>query len=160
LALAGGWLVAVLGIGIIGSVVITATMAYYEESSFVKYLESLQESINPQEQILKLLSSTAGVLAAYLFAGIVAPVCEETFFRLFVFNVFKNRWGLWAGVLLSSLLFAIFHGPLSAIVIFPIGVCLALAYHSSGTIWTAILVHCFYNTVMVTIAVFFPRFAQ
>jgi membrane protease YdiL (CAAX protease family) len=89
-----------------------------------------------------------------LFASIVfvtfAPICEETFFRGFIFPGLA-RWGVAVGVVLSAGLFSVAHASLKAFLpILGIGMIFALAYWKSGNILTTILAHFAYNCISVS----------
>jgi membrane protease YdiL (CAAX protease family) len=85
--------------------------------------------------------------------GILAPIGEEFFFRGFVFNAGRRRLGLWGGAILSSALFALVHlGPLSVILIFPVGLALAFAYHATGSLWVPIVMHGIFNSLQIAAA--------
>ena len=62
-----------------------------------------------QEQVLARALSPAGLATAYLLAGILAPVAEELAFRRFLYRAWERQWGWIAGLLLSSLVFALYH---------------------------------------------------
>src|SRR5258708_1720918 len=71
-----------------------------------------------------------GKLAIFLLAaGIAAPIGEEMLFRGFLYNCAKRRFGVTAGVIISAAAFALIHlGPIAVVVIFVMGVLLALPY--------------------------------
>ena len=78
-----------------------------------------------------------------LLAGAVAaPIGEEVFFRGLVYNALKTRWGVATGVVVSGLLFAVVHfNPLAIMVIFPMGMLLALVYERTRSLWVTIMMH-------------------
>ena len=80
---------------------------------------------------------------AVAFAGVVlAPFAEEVFFRGYVFRAMAARKGLARGLIYSSVLFGLIHLNLAAFLPISVGaVLLALAYHRSGDLWTAIVAH-------------------
>ncbi|BBB92380.1 MAG TPA: CPBP family intramembrane metalloprotease [Methylomusa anaerophila] len=87
-------------------------------------------------------------LAIPLFlAGVAAPVAEEMLYRLFTFLPLKDRWGLWAGTLMSAGIFALFHFNAYWLVeMVAVGAGLALLYYWSGSLITSIVAHSFINT--------------
>ena len=94
-------------------------------------------------------------VALMTLAGIVAigfaPICEEIFFRGFLFPGMVRPWGVIAGVLASGLLFSMAHisGSLhkTIVPIFIIGAVFAAAYYRSGNILTPILAHLVFNSL-------------
>lgn len=84
-------------------------------------------------------ATTISVLAVSV---LVAPVCEEIFFRGFLFGGLLKGMGLWPAALLSALLFAVAHGEVgSFVVLFGIGVVLALARWRVGSLWPSVAIH-------------------
>lgn len=94
------------------------------------------------------------VLTAILALGF-APLCEETFFRGFVFPGLAKSWGLLLGVILSAAFFTAGHSqPDDAmatvrilLAIFPIGVIFALVYWRSGSILSTVMAHFCFNVL-------------
>ncbi len=91
-----------------------------------------------------------GLLGALVVAAVVAPVAEELFFRGFLFAGLRDRWGLAAGMLISSAVFGAVH--LTPGVMLPIalmGALFAWLYQTTRSLWPAILLHGLYNGVAV-----------
>lgn len=77
-----------------------------------------------------------------LAVGILGPIAEELTFRGLIFRRMKDSMGTFMAVLLSSLLFGIYHGNvIQFIYAFLMGLVLAIIYHRTGTLWTAVLAH-------------------
>jgi membrane protease YdiL (CAAX protease family) len=93
---------------------------------------------------------------AVLGAGavIVAPVCEETFFRGFVFGALRAGWGALPAAVASSALFAAVHFDAGALVpIFILGLILCGLYVRTGSLYPGVFFHAFFNGVTLTKAV-------
>jgi len=91
-----------------------------------------------------------GIVVAIAVACVVAPFAEEIFFRGFMFAGMRDRWGLAAGVLVSSLIFALFHMSLSTLVpIALMGAVFALLYERAGSLWPCIALHAIVNLIGV-----------
>jgi membrane protease YdiL (CAAX protease family) len=85
---------------------------------------------------------------------VVAPIGEEFFFRGFLYNAAKKRYGVIAGIILSSAVFALVHGgPLLIPSVFPVGVILAYAYEKSGNLWTSVIMHGTFNGLQLLLAI-------
>jgi CAAX protease family protein len=89
----------------------------------------------------------------FLVGGVIAPVCEEIFFRGILYGFFR-RWGCVAAVLLSTLIFTGAHGIGGR---FPVtqavgGVLFALAYEFGGSLMVPITVHVLGNLTIFAIA--------
>lgn len=96
--------------------------------------------------------SWAGLIVMAIMAGIVAPFAEEIAFRGLLFGWLRERLGLHLAALISALCFASLHGLLLLIpALTVIGYALAILYHRSGSLWTAIVAHGIFNTIMVSI---------
>jgi len=90
------------------------------------------------------------LITPVFLAGVAAPVTEEILYRLLTFVPLKDRLGLWAGALASSLIFALFHFNLywlAEMVI--VGVGLALVYYWTGSLISSIFAHSFINTAKI-----------
>ncbi|MEP6754183.1 MAG: CPBP family intramembrane glutamic endopeptidase [Chthonomonadales bacterium] len=84
--------------------------------------------------------------------AVLAPIGEEFFFRGFLFNALRRRINLPVAVCISALLFAVIHvAPLNVIVIFPMGIILALSYYYTGSLWVPIIIHMTNNGVQLVV---------
>jgi len=83
----------------------------------------------------------------YVIVGvIIAPLVEEIFFRGFLFQGFRHRYGWIPGILISSFLFAAAHLSLVAFIpTFIMGAMLAYTYHRSNSIWPGVILHFLVN---------------
>jgi membrane protease YdiL (CAAX protease family) len=98
----------------------------------------------------------AAMIITVLLISTLVPLWEEMFFRGFIQNVLRNRLGVWAAILVSSLLFGLFHIiPLQMIGAFTLGILLAWLYEKSGSLWLPIFAHALNNLVFGIIAQFF-----
>ncbi len=98
-------------------------------------------------------SQFVGVLLAL---AVVAPICEEVFFRGYVFTAFSRRRGIpWAFVT-SSLLFALAHLNLQALVpILVVGVTFCFVYWRSGSLVPSIIAHAMNNALAISAFYFY-----
>lgn len=103
-----------------------------------------------QPAIQWLLNNPDPLFRAILFAQavVVAPVCEELFFRGLLLNALHNHHTTPWAIALSALLFAAFHFNLPATLpLFAIASGFALAYLYSRSLTAAIVMHAAYNLV-------------
>ena len=85
-------------------------------------------------------------LATRLVAVIVAPVCEEIFFRGFLLSGLMLAMPAWAAVLASALVFGFAHAdPGSFLPLVMIGVVLGVLRLRSGSLWPGIALHTLNN---------------
>jgi uncharacterized protein len=90
----------------------------------------------------------------FVVGGLVGPVTEEIFFRGILYGFFK-RWGKWTAIVLSSLIFVLFH-PLNG---FPLpqavgGVVFALAFATSQSLLAPITIHVLGNLALFALSLF------
>jgi membrane protease YdiL (CAAX protease family) len=89
-------------------------------------------------------------LVLIVFAIVVAPLCEETFFRGLIYPAIKQRWGAPAALAIVSGLFALIHFHVPSLpLLFTLAVGLALAYEFTGSLVTPITVHALFNLMNV-----------
>jgi membrane protease YdiL (CAAX protease family) len=81
-----------------------------------------------------------------LTAVFVAPLCEEVFFRGFLFSGLRGRLGFATASGVSAALFALPHRmPWSSVPLFCIGLACASAYERHRTLAGPFAVHAVYN---------------
>jgi len=92
-------------------------------------------------------SVALAVLAGVFVIGI-APVAEEFFFRGFLFQAFRESWGVWIAAPASGLVFGLAHFEASKLVPLAIlGTALALVFHRTRSLLPCILLHGLNNTI-------------
>ena len=83
---------------------------------------------------------------------VVAPICEEIFFRGFLYRILRGRMGLWPALVINGALFGSVHlgsgGPLAVALIAPLGFLLCLVYERSGSIYPCIALHALNNAIV------------
>ncbi|MQC47692.1 MAG: CPBP family intramembrane metalloprotease [Chloroflexi bacterium] len=85
---------------------------------------------------------------------VLAPFCEELFFRGFLFRAFETLRSAGPAMVLSGLAFALVHFNVSVVVpFFTIGVLFAWIYRKSGSIWTPIAAHAIFNGLSFAVTV-------
>lgn len=96
---------------------------------------------NRANQILDSLSG-AGFFMAALFAGCIAPVCEELTFRGIIFAGFRKSGSALQAIILSALLFGLFHMNFNqALYAFGLGVFFAALREVTGSIIPPVICH-------------------
>lgn len=95
--------------------------------------------------------SDAALLAVAFLVCVVAPVCEEFFFRGFFFRAMSNWRGIWPAAVITGLVFGGIHALGS-----PIGFLLPLAFlgfvlclltYKTRSLYPAIVLHCCNNSI-------------
>ena len=84
--------------------------------------------------------------------AVVAPFCEEVYFRGFLYSAFRKSFGVVVGIFLSSIVFAAAHLDLfSFFPIMIIGWILAFMYEKTKSIFPVIFLHAIYNLTLILI---------
>lgn len=117
------------------------------------YTEVTGDESNPQEA-LAVAASGSGlleILPLLISVGLLVPLAEEVIFRGILY-AWLRRWGVPVAVVVSALVFGLFHG-LNAIffVGLVIGALNALVYEKSGSLWPAVIAHAVNNSVAVVL---------
>lgn len=114
-----------------------------------------------QQQVTEDIATTEAplTLAALLFSAIiVAPVMEEFAFRGFIYNVLRQRAGIIAAAISSSLLFSAVHTSLvQAPVLFIFGCAQCYLYEKSRSIIYPILLHAAFNSASTLLIFLAPK---
>jgi len=94
------------------------------------------------EGIMKIFSELESPVWLFIVGVIIAPLVEEIFFRGFLFQGFRQRYGWIPALLLSSGIFAAAHlDPVSFIPTFALGAAMGYVYHRSNSIWPGVILH-------------------
>jgi membrane protease YdiL (CAAX protease family) len=98
---------------------------------------------NQFERFQGIEGAPLGLFILALLAGcVLAPYCEELFFRGYVFQTFLQRRGPWWAYLFSAALFAAVHANIAAAgPIFVLGLILAFIFQRSGSILPGMIAH-------------------
>ena len=98
------------------------------------------------EAILRLIEMLDSPVWFFLVGVVFAPFVEEIFFRSFLFQGFRQKYGWVRAMLLSSAIFAAAHlDPASLIPTFVLGLVIAYLFHRSNSIWPGIILHFLIN---------------
>lgn len=88
---------------------------------------------------------------AYLSALVMAPICEELFFRHFIFNTLRKHMGPFWTIFFSALLFGLFHMNLRQFIFTPLlGIVLGAVYEKSRNLKHCVFIHFVFNLVSLT----------
>ncbi len=121
---------------------------------FYAFYASLLALFNLQTQpgLDLIFEKTTFPLVLFFGGAVVAPFAEEVFFRGFIFVGLRAKWGWKWATFASASLFAMAHIiPTSYLPIFILGVILAFLAQAADSIWPAILIHMFNNTLALLV---------
>ena len=99
------------------------------------------------DQIFEIFDQLESPVWFFITGAVIAPIVEEIFFRGFLFQGFRQKYGWMPAVFLSSAIFGAAHlDPVSLIPTFVLGCVLAYMYHRSNSVWPGILFHAAINS--------------
>lgn len=136
---------AALGFGLGGGLVAVAIGA-----GLGALLEAIGLPVSEQPLLEELLSDPANLVKLAPWIVLAMPIAEEVFFRGYLYRFLAQRVSFPAGLLTSSVLFAVVHMNLSGFLIYlGVGMVFALAYRRTSNLMTPITAHVTYNGLLV-----------
>lgn len=114
--------------------------------------------VSTYEMIEDFLRTDGIIWFGLLNIALIPAICEEVLFRGYILRAFEKSWGPITAVLISGLIFGLFHIQLGNI--FPLatlGVVLALMTWLSGTLWPAVIAHFINNGAAVLVGSQYPE---
>lgn len=91
------------------------------------------------------------ILLFYLTIAVMAPICEETMFRGFIYGSLRKRFGTALAVLCSAMIFGLVHFDKGGIMgLIAIGVVLAYLYERTRSLLPCMVTHGLWNGAMFT----------
>jgi ABC-2 type transport system permease protein len=88
-------------------------------------------------------------------AIVAAPIFEEFIFRGLIFGGLRRSFGVWPAALASAAVFAIMHPAISLVPVFIMGVCTALLYERTRSLFAPMLAHASYNACVIGVPALF-----
>jgi len=134
------WRVAALWV-VVAGVLGYAASALYDVVKGPLGLQTNTDALAEQIKIAPL--TTLGLLLA---GALVAPVCEEVFFRGFLLPGIARAMPIWAAIAVSSLLFGVAHADLGSLApLIVIGLLLGIVRYKTRSLWPSIFLHTLNN---------------
>jgi uncharacterized protein len=100
------------------------------------------------ELIIDLLGDVDSTILFILATTIAAPITEEIFFRGFLFKGFRQTYGWKTALILSALIFSIFHAQVATLIpMFLLGGLFAYLYHRTESVYPGIILHFIINVI-------------
>ena len=110
-------------------------------------------------EIVNIFEEIGSPIWLFLVGVVCAPLVQEIFFRGFLFQGFRQRYGWANAMLLSSGIFAAAHlDPVALIPTFILGNVLAYVYHRSNSVWPGMILHFLVNALSLSAAYLMTRF--
>ena len=113
--------------------------------------------IKPQEILEKFkeLEKTYEIIIFGISSVVIAPLYEELLFRGIIFPKLIQKTNFLTAVILSSLIFAILHFHLSALLpLFSLSLILSLIYLQTLSLWPCIFLHALFNLISIILIKF------
>lgn len=141
-----------IGIGLLGAVAMIVIVQGL--SALIQTVAHVQHTQAPV-QLLKAIRNPATLSFFVLFAVVLAPVIEETAFRVFLFNAAHSYWRFWPAAALSGVFFGLAHADPYAF--FPLvlgGIVLCKVYDTTKNAWISMISHGIFNgtTILALLA--------
>lgn len=113
-------------------------------------VRAMGETFDAFSNVLKPFLTKCTAADVIAIAGIAA-LGEEMFFRGLIQALISDRFGLLPGLMASGLLFGVLHAmtPLYAVIATAAGFYLGWLFHATGSLWTPIMTHGFYDAVLL-----------
>lgn len=100
-----------------------------------------------KDEYLALTRMMNGGIISLISVCLIAPLIEEMLFRGMILRAFLESYSASSSILLSSLLFALFHMTITQLpVAFVVGCLLGWLYVKTKSLWPSIMAHFFYNS--------------
>lgn len=141
-ALSNRWLWIATGIGVAAALI---RMAFL--SGMLVLFPALEESAEALSSLFAFEDPTQ-LLIVGLIASTLVPFYEEIFFRGFIHNALRNRFGMWTAIVISSIIFGLIHiFPIQIISAALLGLALGWLYERSTSLWAVIYAHAVNNFI-------------
>jgi membrane protease YdiL (CAAX protease family) len=136
-------------------IIVLAVAILAVDNLYQYVITALHLNLQTNDQVILERSKYAPIstYATLLAAVLVAPICEEIFFRGFVFSGLRRAMPPGWAIFLSALIFAVAHAdPGSFAVLFIIGLALAFLRWRTRSLWPGIALH-FINNGLGALAI-------
>ncbi len=116
----------------------------------------VMQLLYPQEPTLQpfaeLVMNAEGndLILLFIMGSILAPLGEEIYFRGMAYPVFKEKWGVAVGLIVSGMFFSLLHFDILRF--FPLmlgGIGLAYIYEKTGSLFSSMIAHGLWNGIMI-----------
>lgn len=122
-------------------------------------LVDLEKTTDKQVMAYLKVRSPLDIIINLLIMAVLPAIFEELCFRGVVQRILIQAFGHpWAGIIVAAALFSAFHMQFQGFLPrMMLGILLGAAYWYSGSLWTSIFAHMFYNGIQVIIASYYPK---
>lgn len=131
-------------IALIALIVVSISVLMIMEKVGISFENSKTETVQNDKSIYSFCIAVIG-------AAVISPIYEEILYRGVFYTFFRDRYGIWGGVLISSIIFTVVHIPTynTLPVNFLSGVVFAWLYERTNSILSAMIAHALFNFIAV-----------
>ena len=125
-------------------IIVSAAVLMIMEKMGISFENSKTETVQNNKSIYAFCIVVIG-------AAVISPIYEEILYRGAFYTFFRERYGIWGGVLISSIIFTVVHIPTynTLPVNFLSGVAFAWLYEKTNSILSAMIAHALFNFIAV-----------
>lgn len=130
-------------------------------NSFIPVPETFSQMQSSQmEMIEAYLRGDHLVLLTLFHVALVPAVCEEILYRGYIMRAFQKSWGIWPAIIISGLLFGLYHVQISNLLpLAALGILFAYVTWVSESVFPAIVAHLVNNGGSVLVGAYYPESA-
>ncbi|MEI2725740.1 MAG: ABC transporter permease subunit/CPBP intramembrane protease [Verrucomicrobiota bacterium] len=139
------------GRSIVGSVLIGLTVSVALAGLVLRVAPPPDSVLSEMQEVMQLGDRPAALWKLWLVLALTPALCEETFFRGLMLSGLR-RWGPWAAIGLTALLFGLLHGSIYRLLpTFILGLVLGYVVWRSGSLYCSLLIHALNNGLIATL---------
>ncbi|OJE52576.1 CAAX protease [Bacillus luti] len=131
-------------IAFITLIVVSIAVLMIMEKMGISFENSKTETVQNDKSIYSFCIAVIG-------AAVISPIYEEILYRGVFYTFYRDKYGIWGGVLISSIIFTVVHIPThnTLPVKFLSGVVFAWLYEKTNSILSAMIAHALFNFIAV-----------
>lgn len=130
-------------------------------NSLIPFPASYMSFEKSQDEIIQAFLTGPGTIWIILFhVALIPAICEEVMYRGFLLNILKRGWGVAAAIIISGILFGLYHIRFTQLIpLSGLGMLLGYIAWKADSIFPAMAAHFTNNAIGIFISYFFPNFA-
>ncbi len=131
-------------VAVIFLILVSVAVLMIMEKVGISFENSKTETVQNDKSIYSFCIAVIG-------AAVISPIYEEILYRGVFYTFFRYMYGMWGGILISSIIFTVVHIPTynTLPVNFLSGVVFALLYEKTNSILSAMIAHALFNFIAV-----------
>ena len=149
--------------GAIGTAVVGSFAMIIVANGGASLIDTLFHTAHEQQivQMVRNVHDPATLAFFAIFAVVLAPIAEETIFRVLIFNIGLRYRGFWFGAIVSGVLFGGAHGDLyAALPLALAGVVLCSVYYRTSNAYASMVTHGIFNAFTLVALFAMPQLAK